>query len=59
MRPLHPVLIDWLDNQEKRDLIARLIRAEGVVGQFGTVTITYVQGHAEKIIAETTIKEKL
>lgn len=58
MKPLHPLLIEWIEIKEKRDLLRRLMKAEEVVGQFGTITITYVQGQADKITAESTVREK-
>lgn len=59
MTPLHPVIIEWLNNPEKRNLIAKVRKAEGVVGQFGTITIKYVQGHVDKVTAESTVQEKI
>jgi hypothetical protein len=59
MKPLHPYVIRWLENPEKHRLLERLRKAEDAVGQFGTITITYAQGKIEKIIAESTEREKV
>ena len=59
MKPLHPALIDWLDDPKKRELMTRIIKAENALGQFGTITIKYIQGQAEKITVETTAREQV
>lgn len=56
---LNPIIINWLENPEKRRLLERLRKAEDAVGQYGTITITYAQGKIEKIIAESTEREKV
>ena len=55
---LNPGSCLWLEEPENRRLLERLIKAEHAVGKFGTITITYNQGHPDKMIAEATVQEK-
>ncbi len=55
---LNPATILWLEDPEKRRLLERLHKAEQAVGQFGIITIKYVQGHVDKVVAEATVQKK-
>ena len=51
-RPVpHPLLIEWMCEFDKEELLIKLKRAEEVVGQHGSITITYRDGKAQKVEA--------
>lgn len=52
MIALHPEILLWLEDPEKRQLIHRIKRAEDKLGQHGTTTITYRDGRVQKVTVE-------
>ena len=42
--PIHPYVLEWIQDKNREDLLHKLRKAEKILGDFGTVTITYHDG---------------
>ena len=48
-QPVHPGIYEWIREKDKNRLLLQLRKAEGVLGDFGKITITYQGGKAVKV----------